>query len=371
MESIRKANADEMPKIMDCINQSFSADREEVFDISSSQPKVYKSPNNFFDMHTVYEKDKKICCVVGNLKNNIHVDGNVYPFSVIGSVSTLPKFRNKGFMTKTLNAVIEENRKSGMVFSVLTGLRRRYNNFGFEKCGFRYYFSFDSNICKNQNADGNIEIIDYQDKYLDELFNIYCAQNQYVLRKKEDFNLILQTSYSKVFVIVIDSHVVGYFTYSAKKQRINEIKVKDLTFLGAIVSKIVKVLNTSKVVFVINPLEKDYVLAFDSICEEKLATEQLHFLVFDMVKFLEMILAVNMKVKNISSQKRIICVDGQNICLEINNGLSKVYATAQKAFKKDTFTSKTFLRKCLGLMSIYDSDDLFPLLLDIGYCDLF
>lgn len=370
MGNIRKANAGEMPKILSCINQSFAFEKGKTFDISNSQPKVYQSTKDFSNIHTVYEEDEKICCVVGNLKNNIHVDDNVYPFSVIGSVSTLPEFRSKGFMTNTLNAVIQENKNSGMVFSVLTGLRRRYNNFGFEKCGFRYYFSFDNNFC-SQKVNYDIKIIDFEDKYLDQIYKIYCESNKYILRNKKDFNLLLQTSYSKVFVLVIDSNVIGYFTYSAKKQRINEIKLKDLKYLAPVVAKIIKVLNLAKVVFVINPLEKDYVLAFDNICEEKLATEQLHFLVFDMVRFLEMLLNMNMKVKNIKSQKRIVCIDDQNICIDIINNTSKVYITDEKALDKDKYSHKQFLRKCLGLISMYDCDDLFPLFLDISYCDLF
>lgn len=371
MGNIRKANAGEMPKILECINQSFSFDKGEAFDISASQPKVYQSTNDFSHLHTIYEEDEKVCCVVGNLKNNIQVDNKIYPFSVIGSVSTLPEFRNKGFMTNTLNAVIQENKKSKMVFSVLTGLRRRYNNFGFEKCGFRYYFSFDNNFCKSQKTDYDIKIVNFEDKYLDSIFNIYCESNKYILRNKEDFNLLLQTSYSKVFVLVIDSNVIGYFTYSAKKQRINEIKLNDLKYLAPAVAKIIQVLDLAKVVFVINPLDKDYVLAFDKICEEKLATEQLHFLVFDMIRFLEMLLNMNMKVKNIKPQKRIVCIDDQNICIDITNSCPKVYITCEKALGKDIYTHKQFLRKCLGLISMYDCDDLFPLFLDISYCDLF
>lgn len=371
MGNIRKAKEGEMFKILDCINESFSYDKKDAYDISNSQPKVYKNLNDFSNIHTIYEENEKICCVVGNLKNNIHVDGKTYPFSVIGSVSTLPEFRNKSFMTQTLHAVLKENENSGMIFSVLTGLRRRYNNFGFEKCGFRYYFSFNKHICKNHKTNFKINIIDYEDKYLDEIFNIYSEQNQYILRNKSDFNLLLQTSYSKVFVLLIDACVVGYFTYSAKKQRINEIKINNLKYLEASVIQIIKTLNLNELVFVVNPLEKDYVLAFDKICEEKLATEQLHFLVFDIVKFIEMILLINMKVKKIVPQKRIFCVDNQNICIEINDGSSKVYITDEKALEKDTYTSKAFLRKCLGLMSIYDDDDLFPLLFDISYCDLF
>jgi len=370
METIRNAYDGEMHNILDCINVSFSYDRHEPFDISDSQPKVYKNTKDFSNIHNVYEKDNEICCVVGNLKNNIEVDNKLYPFSVIGSVSTLPEFRNKGYMTKTLQTVIDENKKTGIVFSVLTGLRRRYNNFGFEKCGFRYYFSFDQSFCKYQKQS-NITIAKFENKYLNKIFDIYASSNHYIKRTKQDFILTLQTSYSQVFVILTDSCVIGYFTYSSKKQRINEFKINDLSYLEETIAAIIKALDTTRITFVVNPLEKDYVLALDKICEEKLATEQLHFLVYDMVRFLEMLIAINKKVKKIKPQIRVVCIDGENICIEITQDSYQVYLTDKKALEKDTFTQKQFLRQCLGLISMYDDDDLFPLLLDINYTDLF
>lgn len=370
MIEMRTANEQDMNNIVKVINKAFAPNRDYAFDIVRSQPKVYKSEKDYSSIHTVITDNEKIVSVAARLKSYVKVNGKTYPFSILGSVATAPRHQGKGYMKMLVDKIVnEDNVKDNVVFSLLTGLRHRYNYFGYEKCGYRYYFDIDSNFCKYQESLPGLKLVPYKNSMINDIYNIYVAKAPFIPRKKEDFELTLKTSYCDIYVYTLNGKVMGYITYSPIKKRVNEICLRGDNFIPYCVKLIFDTLKLNEVTIISSPFDKDLVLELDKIAEEKRSTEQLHFRVYDMVAFIDMAIHLNRKIRDLPKTQRIYKIDGKNILIDIKKSSHTVCYTKSKASRE--FTSTEFLRYAFGLISLYDSDELFPLCLDLSYSDLF
>ncbi len=365
---IRKATQQDMPQVIDVINTTFGQVRDYDFDIRDVQPKVYSSSQDYSDIHTIVEEDNKIISVAGCYKNCVNVSGKQYPFSILGSVATLPEYQGKGYFKKLISTVIENSQQQGDVFMMLTGLRHRYNYFGFEKCGFRYYFDIDINFCKYQDSLQGLTLVEYTKQDLDSIYNIFIQKNPVIPRQKQDFALTLKTSHSEIFVYKLNGKTIGYTTFSFLKNRVNEINVPN-QYLPYCVKLLFEKFNQHNITIVVSPYDKDTVKILDTFAEDKKSTEQIHFKVFDMVKFLTMVLELNKSIKTLTDCQHIVKIDNQTIDITISDNNIKVTLTDAQPTR--CFSESEFLRYIFSLTSLYDYNENLPLFLDFNYADLF
>ncbi len=365
---IRTAAPADMPEIINVINTTFAQVRDYEFDIRDIQPKVYKSHKDYSAIHTVIEENSQIVSLAGSYKNVVHTANNSYPFSILGSVSTLPQYQGKGYFKKLVTKVLEDNKSNGDVFTMLTGLRHRYNYFGFEKCGFRYYFDIDINFCKYQKSKEGLVLLPFTEDMLDQIYDIYQKRNEVIPRQKEEFINILQTSNSSIFVYKLNNKIIGYTTFNFIKNRINEFIV-DKRYIPYCVKLIFDYFNQKHITIVVSPFDKDTIYALDKFAEDKKTTEQIHFKIYDMVKFLQMMFEINQRVKVFPDYNQVFKIDEQNIEINIINNRVTIASTTKIA--NENFSSKDFLRYAFGLNSLYQNSKIFPLFLDFNYADLF
>ncbi len=365
---IRQATKKDMPKIIDVINQTFGKVRDYDFDIKKSQPKVYDSHKDFSSIHTVVDQDNQIVSVGGCYKNSVVIKDKEYPFAILGSVATLPQYQGKGYFKKVVKNIIDTSKKQGDVFMMLTGLRHRYNYFDFEKCGFRYYFDIDANFCKYQKSLPNLTLTEYQPQDLDRIYEIFLRKNPVIPRSKQDFELTLQTSNSQIFVYKLNDKVIGYTTFSFAKNRVNEINV-DAWHIPYCVKMLFEKFDQKNITIVVSPFDRQTVEALDVFAEDKKATEQIHFRVFDMVKFLQMALELNKNIKALANCHHVVKIDKQVISIDITDNNINVALSKQNPTK--TFTTREFLRKIFSLTALYEYNENLPLFLDFNYADLF
>ena len=69
-------------------------------------------------------------------------------------------------------SIEKENLPQKVVFSVLTGARKRYNYYGYERTGFRYFFIFSEYFAKHHKAEYDLVFGDLKD-YYKEAYEIY------------------------------------------------------------------------------------------------------------------------------------------------------------------------------------------------------
>ncbi|MBQ6546129.1 MAG: GNAT family N-acetyltransferase [Lachnospiraceae bacterium] len=93
--------------------------------------------------HFLTEEDGVIAGLVLLHPIPMHVAGETLRFSGVGTVSTRPGYRRKGYMVHMLETVIAEAKKRGDDLMVLGGQRQRYRHFGFDNAGAGPRFFID------------------------------------------------------------------------------------------------------------------------------------------------------------------------------------------------------------------------------------
>ena len=366
---VRKGKCGELDKIIKVANEAFETVRFKGFDFKQIMPKVYDTGKDTSEMHFVAEdvKTKEIIAVAGHLINNLEIDNKTYKYSILGTVSTIPSEQNKGYMKKVINAVDQECKDESLVFSMLVGDRKRYNYFGYEICGFRYEYVFSSKRYQDYYS-ADVRVSAYQPEDLDDVYKAYLDTQVLHLRDKENFQISFKDPRKKLYTIRYKENIVGYFCTKADK--ILEFGLTDLNILSLVITAICRKLGYEKISFIISPLNRDTIFAFDKIAEDKICNDKINIKVYDTKKFLEMLVAINIKVRNIKDITDVIRIDGVTYKVDTTDGNVLVEECNEKVNKN--YTMQEFLRVCLGLNYFYDNNSrLLPLLIDFKDVDLF
>lgn len=365
--NIRKAKAGELDKIIDVANSAFIPVRTPDYDFRRTIPKIYNTLRDYSDIHHVAEVDGKLVAICGNLIRTIDVDGE-YPFSVVGTVSTRPEFQQLGLMRALMDAVDKECREKNLVFSLLTGQRQRYNFFGFEKAGFQYVFEFDDYFTKHHSS-GDIKISKTLENELLFCYDLYQSFQIFNLRDEKTFFECMGDYRAKVFSIYSKNTQIGYFVF--KKGQIIELYTNNFDVLSNIVNEILLFLNIDKLEFVVNPLHKQLVEAFDKIAQQTRLEDNLHFKVYRMDKFVEMLLKINSRITKFSDCVEVYEIDGGLIEIKIEGGCCSVGNIEKSQNVLAKFTSAEFVRFALSNFVQSRISNIFPVVFGIDPCDMF
>ena len=366
---VRKGKPGEIDKIVKVANSAFEGVRFKGFDFKQIMPKVYATDTDYSDRHFVAEDvvSKEIIAVAGNLINELEIDGKSYKYSILGTVSTIPAEQKKGYMKKVISAVDQECKDENVVFSMLVGDRKRYNYFSYEICGFRYEYVFSSRRYQDYYS-ADVRVSSFEQEDLDDVFQVYLDTQVLHLRDKEHFCISFKDPRKKLYTIRYKDNIVGYFCTKADK--ILEFGLRDLSILSLVITAICRKLGYEKISFIISPLNRDTIFAFDKIAEDKVCNDKINVKVYDALKFLEMLVAINMKVRNIKNVEDTIRIDGVTYKISTMDSQVSVEIVNEKC--RNEYTMQEFLRKGLGLNYFYEnSSRLFPLLIDFKDADLF
>ena len=366
---VRKGKTGELDKIIKVANSAFESVRFKGFDFRQVMPKVYDTDIDTSEMHFVAEDvvSKEIIAVAGNLINELNIDGKSYKYSILGSVSTIPQEQKKGYMKKIIEAVDQECKDEELVFSMLVGDRKRYNYFNYEICGFRYEYVFSSKRYQDYYS-ADVRVSSYKEEDLDGVYSAYQKTQALNLRDKEHFFISFKDPRKRLYTIRYKENIVGYFCTKADK--ILEFSLTDLNILSLVITAICRKLGYEKISFIISPLNKETIFAFDKIAEDKICNDKINVKVYNIKKFLEMLVTINLKVRNIKDVTDVIRIDGVTYRIDTTGGKVSVEETNDKV--KKNYTMQEFLRTGLGLNYFYDNNSrLFPLLIDFKDADLF
>jgi len=93
-----------------------------------------RETRDFSNAHIIRE-DNRIVSLVRIFPQEAVVYDRRTVIGGIGSVSTHPDYRKKGYMIQLMNHCMAKMRQAGYAFSILGGDRQRYNFWGYETCG--------------------------------------------------------------------------------------------------------------------------------------------------------------------------------------------------------------------------------------------
>ena len=345
MIEIRKALASEMGDIIRVANQSFAPEREAGFDFKKIQPKAYADGKNTADRHILLFENEALVSLAGNLHHEINLAGNKYPYSFLGTVSTLPEYRGKGYMRQLMQKIEEEDRAAGVIFSALTGKRKRYNRFGYEKCSSDYAFSVTSYCLRDYSNDSGISIRPYETADLPIIFPIYKSTQPYIVRAIEDFVDCLSFSSSMIFTVLLGGDIVGYLNYCARKNGIFEIALTDMDLTPAVLSLFMRTKNFSEVTIHVNPLNYALINILDGISESKALCDDVHLRVYDKKRFLELLISLNLSVLPSQCEESFV-IDGMRYVINING--HSVTVNEEESKGEQSLSMQYFLRNAIG-----------------------
>ena len=342
-----------------------------VFDIDFRKfmPKVY-TKEDFYKDHFVCVDNNKIIGLSGNLINNIEVNDKKYKYSFIGTVSTLVEYRNKGVMQNILKEIDKENINNEVVFSMLTGLRKRYGFHGFEKATLRINYEISEYEIHHLKIKEGVSIKEYDASFLDEYYKIYKDNHVLCFRKKEDFFLSLLKEGVILFGIFYNNDLKGYFAYSKEEKSIIEIYSYDTSLYESVIRLLIENSDIKGINIYINPLDKNNVLELDKISEERILIDYTHIKVYKMNEFIEFLVNLNLKIRKINNLNEVYKIDDEIIEICINNQKVEVKEVNKDYIRE--FTKQEFVRFALGFNNLYyNESNLFPLLFDVNEADLF
>ena len=247
-------------------------------DFKIIMPKVYNY--GYHNSHFVKEVDDNIVGVIGNLINDISFDTELYKYSIIGSLCVKEEYRNQGIMKELMNATIEENYDKNVVFSVLSGERNRYLHYDYEKVYGKINVEIDIDLV-NSYFNNNITIKEYNDS-LEDYYKLYCNNHPIKLRN-------------------IDNFIPSIYKC--------DYKLEDLS------------IN-------INPLQLNLLEKLKLIALEINYEDDINVRIYNVKRFLEFIINLNLKYKKIDNTNLVYKIDNEVIEISIvDNKCNVLYLT--------------------------------------------
>lgn len=178
-------------------------------------PKLFKEGTNTAeDTFFVKEGDRLAACV-GSFPIEYSILGEKLPVRGIGNVAVHPRDRSKGYMKECMYAALDEMVKEGVVFSVLSGRRHRYNHFGYVKCGAAMGFEVTAKTLSYVIPEGyepslTMRRLEREDPALDELSAIWHARPFHCTRPREMLYDILISWQSEPIGFFKDGKLIGW-----------------------------------------------------------------------------------------------------------------------------------------------------------------
>ncbi|MHB1150827.1 MAG: GNAT family N-acetyltransferase [Eubacteriales bacterium] len=146
MTEFRKAKPDEADDILDFINYVFS-EAHDPHDFKKYNPHMYNSDYPFWNDHYVVSENGRIRATVAITHEQPVHNGISMTACEVGQVSVHPYHRGKGYMQALMNMAVKDMQAEGVDYAHLSGLRQRYEYFGFSRAECKYELYITKNNC--------------------------------------------------------------------------------------------------------------------------------------------------------------------------------------------------------------------------------
>lgn len=360
----------DLNRILNIINPSFGAVREDGFDFRYIMPKAYGEKNNLLQYHYVVSDGGVDVTTAGNIPGKIVTHTAQYRYAFLGSVATLPAYEGKGYMRALMKRIKQDDITDGKVFSLLTGARVRYARHGYTKVFSAYSFVFDEYFAKHTTKNPDISIRAYSGD-INALYEIYQSTQPIILRSKDDILPCLSMSRSALRLIEYRGKTVGYYTFcTRKKLYIPEFAITDCSLVGSVMREVFDVENVAHFSVYVNPLDVRLRNALDVICEAAHLCDELQIRVYDLCAFIKMLVELNIEKSIIDSKDFDFCVvvDGKKYDISVADTTVNVHCT-----KSDIVgcSVSEFLRGTINNPFSSFRSEIFPLAFGISLPDCF
>lgn len=324
----RKAIPDDFPNILNFINMVFSMSHC-PHDFRQLLPKLYEKGQEEKSIHYLALENEEIKACVCVLPITLCCENKTITCATVGSVSVHPYSRGKGYMRKLMHIAIEDMKKSNISMSTLSGLRNRYQYYGYEKGGFVFQYCFTPDNfrhCREKFPKRKITLCQIQDTENPLLTEIQAIQeNQILFAKKNpsDFLAIMKSWNAKLYGILENQMCKGYVALQGNQ--ILEMRLTDKALLFASLEECLKESGSKELFLRILPYDtyllKECIQLFESFT---IALDD-NYMIFDYPKVLDFFLNVKSKYTSLNSGSWDFTIKGHGTFqIQVDNGVPSV-----------------------------------------------
>ena len=211
---IRWALPQEKEEIIDFIDYVFSK-AHRPHDFATLLPKLYGGQGDAAAHHIIVREEGMLVAVLLCYPVAMHAGGKQYMTLGIGSVSTHPRARAKGYLGEMMRLADERAKEMNAAFAVLGGQRQRYQYYGFDHAGYQLRARLETDnvrhALRNVAADG-IEIAQMTQDHVPAALALLKKQPCYCARGEAAYLEILRSWYNEPFAVIRDGKAVGFGT---------------------------------------------------------------------------------------------------------------------------------------------------------------
>ena len=324
----RKAIPDDFPNILNFINMVFSMSHC-PHDFRQLLPKLYEKGQEEKSIHYLALENEEIKACVCVLPITLCCENKTITCATVGSVSVHPYSRGKGYMRKLMHIAIEDMKKSNISMSTLSGLRNRYQYYGYEKGGFVFQYCFTPDNfrhCREKFPKRKITLCQIQDTENPLLTEIQAIQeNQILFAKKNpsDFLAIMKSWNAKLYGILENQMCKGYVALQGNQ--ILEMRLTDNALLFASLEECLKESGSKELFLRILPYDTYLLKECTQLFESFTIALDDNYMIFDYPKVLDFFLNVKSKYTSLNSGSWDFTIKGHGTFqIQVDNGVPSV-----------------------------------------------
>ncbi len=328
--------------IIDFGNYVFSHAHRAI-DFKQMKPLAYGDDRHLEHWHFLAKEDGKIKGMVGVFPGVFNIAENEVKTGYVGTVSTHPYSRGKGYMKALMKQAEDAMREDGMALALLGGLRQRYQYYGYEIGGIEYQYNCDNNNLRHyfprrESIDVGIgqclkccldlkKITDPTDIAIDTLYELYQKRIA-TGRTREDFYPTLLTWGSSLYAVYADNNCFGYINVSREKDHIFETELADMHLLPDVLQTFLRQENIQGLTIHVGPDEINKHEILDTFCQGVNLTMTSQMMILDHAAVLKALLDWKKSYADVSDGEFILGIEGdRNYFFEVKKGVTNVIAT--------------------------------------------
>lgn len=276
------ASPEEKGEIIEFIDYVFSK-AHRPHDFATLLPKLYGENGDGAGHHFIVREDGKIAATVLCYPVTMMLGGQKLETIGVGSVSTHPGARGKGYMKLIMDAVDELAARTGADFAVLSGKRQRYEYFGYQYGGYQLSGRLMVHNAAHALAGvdaGAYALAPMEQAHVPQAMALLHRQPGYCERSEQAYLDILRSWNNEPFVLLKDGEAAGFVTLQAKNGacEVAELLLENEDELPAVM----KLLSAcyGEVDLTAAPWQKQRAAWLADVCEEFAITNNLSYKVY-------------------------------------------------------------------------------------------
>ncbi|WP_139902809.1 GNAT family N-acetyltransferase [Clostridium thermarum] len=326
---ILKGNPKDYEDIIDFGNYVFGIDFPTIL------PKLYKGHEETSVYHHIVKEAGKIKAMVGSFPLDLMVGGSHLKGKGIGTVSVHRYSRGSGYMKLLMDRAMAETEEEGCDFAVLSGMRQRYEYWGFTPCGLSMNLEFNSANIKHCNitVEDNYKFVEYNadadkrtterttertaehtSKHTDKLqtnnadkhttndtaqdlpkaIHLHNSQPVHAVRPEESFIDIAKSWNSRIYFVYKNDEFAGYISAADNYEKIREMVLVDQEDIDKVLISFMKNFNIQDTNVVMHFQKAKEFMKLSRFCETYSINSSANIYVINYKKVIEAF----MKLKN-------------------------------------------------------------------------